>query len=249
MSLSEQNVDPAAGGARDFRTTHWSVVLRAGRGHSPQSAEALEKLCRAYWYPLYAFVRRQGRAPEAAQDLTQEFFSRVLENGALQAADPAKGRFRSYLLALLKRMLVTEWRHEHRQKRGGGAATFSLDEHEAEHRYHLEPADTATPETLYERRWAETVLDRVLARLEQEYEGHALGFANLQPYLVEDKGAAPFAQAAARLGVTESALKAVVYRLRCRYGDLFREEIAHTVGRPEEVEEEIRHLLAVLSGP
>ena len=125
---------------------------------------------------------------------------------------------------------------------------FSLDEHEAEERYQFEPSDPVTPETVFARRWAETVLDRVLARLEAEYRGHAVGFANLQPYLVEDKGAAPFAQTAARLGVTESALKAVVYRLRCRYGELFREEIAHTVEGPEEVEEEIRHLLSVLAG-
>jgi RNA polymerase sigma-70 factor (ECF subfamily) len=223
-------------------------VLRAGQGHSPQSAEALEQLCRAYWYPLYAFARREGHGPEEAADLTQEFFSRLLENGALRTADPVRGRFRSYLLALLKRMLVSEWRREHRQKRGGGVATFSLDEHEAEERYHLEPADTVTPETLYERRWAETVLDRVLRRLEDEYRGHALGFANLEPYLVEERGAAPFAETAARLGVTESALKAVVYRLRCRYGELFHEEIAQTVERPEEVQTEIRHLLAVLAG-
>jgi len=246
MSFSEQNLGPAAGGGRDFRTTHWSVVLRAGQGNSPQSAEALEKLCRAYWPPLYAYVRRQGHAPAEAQDLTQEFFSRLLQGNSLATADPGRGRFRSYLLTMLKRMLVTEWRREHRQKRGGDAVVFSLDEQQAEDGYRFEPTDDLTPEKVFERRWAETVLNRVLARLENEYRSHALGFANLQPYLVEDKGAAPFAEAAARLGVTESALKAVVYRLRCRYGELFRDEIAQTVEKPEEVEEEIRHLLAVL---
>lgn len=245
----DENPGPLGGAAAGFATTHWSVVLRAGDSQAPQSAEALEKLCRAYWYPLYAYVRRQGHTPEDAQNLTQEFFSRLLEKKQLRTADPERGRFRSFLLTVLKRMLVAEWRHEHRQKRGGDALVFSLDEHEAEDRYHLEPADAATPETLYERRWAETVLDRVLTRLEEEYRRHTIGFTNLQPYLVEDKGAAPFAETAARLGVTESALKAVVYRLRCRYGELFREEIAHTVERPEEVEEEIRHLLAVLRGP
>ncbi len=247
MSLSDQLLC-AQGGARDFATTHWSVVLRAGQGNSDQSAEALEKLCRAYWYPLYAYVRRQGHSPEEAQDLTQEFFSRLLEKKQLQTADPERGRFRSFLLTVLKRLLVSEWRREHRQKRGGDALVFSLDEQEAEGRYHLEPADEVTPEILFERRWAETVLDRVLARLEEEYRRHALGFANLQSYLVDDKGVAPSAQAAARLGVTESALKAVVYRVRCRYGELFREEIANTVERPEEVEGEIRHLLGVLRG-
>jgi len=248
LSLSDQNPPAAPSEARQFVTTHWSVVLRAGQEPSTQSAAALAELCHAYWYPLYAFVRRQGHAPEDAQDLTQEFFVRLLEGDALKTADPDKGRFRSFLLTLLKRMLVSEWRHEHRQKRGGGAVIFSLDEQEAEDRFRFEPADAVTPETVFERRWAETLLDRVLARLEAEYRGHALGFANLQPYLIEDKGAAPFAQTAARLGTTESALKAVVYRLRCRYGELFREEIAHTVERPEEVEEEIRHLLGVLAG-
>lgn len=248
MSGPEPSQVPSLEGAREFRTTHWSVVLRAGQEHSPQSAEALEKLCRAYWPPLYAFVRREGYAPEAAADLTQEFFSRLLQGNALAVADPGKGRFRSFLLTMLKRLLVTEWRRESRQKRGGNAAVFSLDEQEAENGYRLELADESTPEKIFERRWAETVLDRVLARLEEEYRRHALGFAHLQPYLVEDKGAAPFAQAATRLGVTEAALKAVVYRLRCRYGELFREEIAHTVARPEEVEEEIHHLLGVLRG-
>ena len=231
-----------------FATTHWSVVLQAGDRASPDAAAALEQLCHAYWPPLYAFVRRQGHGPEEAADLTQEFFSRLLQGGALELADPGKGRFRSYLLAMLKRMLVSEWRHEHRQKRGGGAVVFSLDANAAEHGYQIEPPDPLTPETIFERRWAETVLDRVLERLEAEYRGHALGFENLQPYLVEDKGAAPFAQAAARLGVTEPSLKATVYRLRCRYGELFRQEVAQTVDRPEDVEEEIRHLLGALRG-
>jgi RNA polymerase sigma-70 factor (ECF subfamily) len=242
------NSEPAPSGAREFRTTHWSVVLRAGDSQSAGSAAALEQLCRAYWNPLYSFVRRSGHSPEDAQDLTQEFFARLLAGGALKTADPDQGRFRSFLLTMLTRMMASEWRHEHRQKRGGGAVVFSLDAQAAEDRYQFEPPDPVTPETIFERRWAETVLDRVLDRLEAEYRGHALGFENLQPYLVEDKGTAPFASAASRLGVSEAALKAVVYRLRCRYGEIFREEIAHTVGRPEEVEEEIRHLLAVLRG-
>lgn len=246
MATFEENPGPGGGNAVDFATTHWSVVLRAGDSQAPESAEALEKLCRAYWYPLYAYTRRQGFAPADAQNLTQDFFSRLLEKKQLRTADPERGRFRSFLLTALKRLIISEWRHEHRQKRGGDVLVFSLDEQDAEDRYHHEPADAATPETLFERRWAETVLARVLARLEEEYRRHALGFANLQPYLVEDKGAAPFAQTAAQLGVTESALKAMVYRLRCRYGEIFREEIAHTVSEPEEIEDEIRHLLAVL---
>jgi RNA polymerase sigma factor (sigma-70 family) len=247
MTGFEENPVPGGGGAA-FATTHWSLVLRAGDSQAPESAEALEKLCRAYWYPLYAYIRRQGHAPADAQNLTQEFFSRLLADKQLRVADPERGRFRSFLLTVLKRMLVSEWRHEHRQKRGGDRPFFSLDEQDAEERYHHEPADAATPETLYERRWAETVLERVLARLEKEYRRHALGFANLQAYLVKDKGAAPFAETAARLGVTESALKAVVYRLRCRYAEIFRAEIAHTVERGGDIEDEIRHLLAVLRG-
>lgn len=248
MVESELNSDLAPGGPERFATTHWSTVLLAGRNDSGQAAEALEKLCRAYWYPLYAYVRRQGHDPQAAQDLTQEFFSRLLAGEALKAADPSKGRFRTYLLTLLKRMLVSDWRHEQRQKRGGDAIVFSLDAHAAEEDYQFEPPDPVTPESVFERRWAETVLERVMKSLEAEYRSHALGYENLQPYLVEAKGAVPFAPTAARLGVTERSLKATVYRLRNRYGELFRQEVAHTVERPEEVEEEIRHLLGALRG-
>lgn len=247
METSEaQNVDGIPQRA-EFVTTQWSVVLRVGAVSPAERAAALEALCRSYWYPLYAFVRRAGHAPEAAQDLTQEFFARLLAGDALQQADPAKGRFRSYLLMLLKRMMVGEWRRENRLKRGGGAEISSLDVQAAEARYGLEPVDATTPETLFERRWAEAVLERVLTRLEAEYRQHALGWDNLQPYLVEDKGSAPFATMAGRLGVTESALKSAVYRLRCRYGELFRAEIAQTVSEPGEIESEIRHLLAALA--
>jgi RNA polymerase sigma-70 factor (ECF subfamily) len=183
-----------------------------------------------------------------AQDLTQEFFARLLEGTMLQSADPTKGRFRSFLLTLLKRMLVDEWRRENRIKRGGGVELVSLNAEDAEHRYQAETADVASPEVLFERRWAEIVLERVLMRLAAEYATHKLGWTNLEPYLVADKGSAPFAEAAARFGVTESALKSAVYRLRCRYGELFREEIAQTVSEPAEVEAEIRHLLASLGG-
>ena len=248
--MEEEQAVPSDGSRSrgHFVTTQWTVVMRAGAENPEDRAAALESLCRTYWYPLYAFVRRKGQSPEAAQDLTQEFFSRLLQGEALQAADPAKGRFRSFLLLLLKRMLVSEWRRENRLKRGGGAEVFSLDLHDAEERYRHEPADAVTPEVLFERQWAETVLERVLARLEEEFSNHTLGWQNLQPYLVEGKGVAPFAQAAARLGVTEAALKAVVYRLRCRYGELFRDEIARTISADENVESEMRHLLAVLAG-
>lgn len=230
-----------------FATTQWSLVLQASQLDQPEAAEALEKLCRAYWYPLYAFARRQGCAPEEAQDVTQEFFTRLLQKNHLQLADPARGRFRSFLLAAMKNLLANERRAAARHKRGGGARTFSLDEFEPEQRYRLEPADPVTPETLFERRWAETVLTRVLDRLEAEYTGHALHFHDLKVFLVEARGTAAFADVAGRLGVTEPALKSVVHRMRRRYADLFRFEVAQTVANPLEVDAEIRHMWTVLS--
>lgn len=231
-----------------FPSTHWSAVLAAVDGRAPRSPEALEKLCRAYWFPLYAFARREGCGPEEAQDLTQEFFSRLLEKDYLRAADPQRGRFRSFLLASFKHMMANARRDAARQKRGGGAQMFSLDELDAEGRYQLEPVDTATPERIFERRWAETVLARVLDRLEAEYTGHAMRFEDLKVFLIESRGAAAFVDVAARLAVTQAALKSVVHRMRRRYAELFREEVAQTVASPTEVEDEIRHMFAVLSG-
>lgn len=233
--------------AAGFQTTHWSMVLLAGRDTSAASAEALEKLCRAYWYPLYAFARRQGCNPEEAQDATQEFFSRLLARNQLQMADPNRGRFRSFLLASMKNQLANERRAASRQKRGGDVTTFSLDERQAEQRYLLEPAHSVTPETIFERRWAETILSRVLDRLEAEYNGHTMRFVQLKIFLVEARGTAAFAEMAVQLGVTESALKSVVHRMRRRYADLFRDEVAQTIASPADLEDEIRHLLGVLA--
>lgn len=166
MAESELNSSLAPGGAERFATIHWSVVLLAGQSDSAQADEALEKLCRAYWYPLYAYVRRQGYAPQDAQDLTQEFFSRLLDRNELESVDRSKGKFRSFLLTALKHLLANEWKRSQRQKRGGGSAHFSLDELAAEDRYQLDPADERTPEDAYQRRWAETVVDSVTRRLE-----------------------------------------------------------------------------------
>jgi RNA polymerase sigma factor (sigma-70 family) len=234
-------------GDAGFQTTHWSMVLLAGREASPQSAEALEKLCQAYWYPLYAFARRQGCNPEEAQDATQEFFSRLLAKNQLQMADPTRGRFRSFLLASMKNMLANERRAAARQKRGGDVIVFSFQEQEAEQRYLLEPADSITPESVFERRWAETILARVLDRLEAESNGHALRFEQLKVFLIEAKGAAAFADMARQLGVTESALKSVVHRMRRRYAELFRDEVSQTVANMADLDDEMRHLLTVLS--
>ena len=233
--------------AHQFATTHWSLVLRAGSFGEPSSTEALDKLCRAYWFPLYAFARREGSNPEDAQDLTQEFFSRLLARNYLQMADRNRGRFRSFLLASFKHMMANERRNAARQKRGGDAQVFSLDQFEAEERYQLEPMDTASPDRLFERRWAETTLARVLERLESEYTGQTMRFDDLKVFLIEPKGTAAFAEVASRLAVSESALKSVIHRMRKRYAELFRDEVAQIVVNPADIEDEIRHMLTVLA--
>ncbi len=248
VSSLEQNFGPVPA-ADAFATTHWSMVLRAGDQQSDGSAAALEKLCRAYWYPLYAHVRRQGKAPHDAQDLTQEFFSRLLESHSLEAVHPSKGRFRSFLIASLNHFLANDWKHSQRQKRGGGHIHFSLDEAAAEGRYQHELPDHFTPDKAFERRWAETLLQTVLDRLRAEWEtGTALqSFEELKPFLIEGREAAPLAEAAGRFGVTEASLKWAVHKLRRRYAEIFREEIANTVSSPDEIEDEIRHLFSVMA--
>lgn len=233
--------------ARDFRTTHWSVVLHAGDVLSLQRGRALEQLCRAYWFPLYAFVRRRGHEVEEARDLTQGFFARLLEKNYLTEADRARGRFRTFLIAALKHFLANEWDKTRAQKRGGGCLVLSLDEADAEGRYLEEPMDEATPETIFERRWAEAVLEKVFNRLRAEFDGAdpAGRFAIVKPFLLGG-GDGAYAEAAARLGISETGARSVVHRLRRRFRDLMRAEIAQTVGSAEEVDEEIRHLLAAL---
>ena len=250
MRESEMPEPGSGASAREFRTTHWSLVLAAGNSSSEHRAAALEQLCRTYWYPLYAFVRRQGCAPAEAQDLTQEFFSHLLARDVLAEVDPAKGRFRSFLLASLKNLMANEWKRGQRQKRGGGAALFSLDAVAAEERYQLEPADNTTPETIFERRWADALLDRVLSRLRDECDasGRMQRFETLKVFLLEEKGTTSLSEAAARLGLSVIAVKGVVHRLRQRYREIFREEVAQTVDQPQDVDEEIRHLLRALAG-
>src|SRR5947208_1108317 len=169
MVPSYPNLDSAKGSGT-FSTTHWSVVLEAGQDDSPQAAEALEWLCRTYWYPLYVYVRRQGRSPEDTQDLVQEFFARFLERNYLRLADPNRGRFRTFLLTSLKHFLINEWNKANREKRGGGQTRLSLDESSAETRYAAEPARDECPDTLYDKRWAATLLERALAALRAEFE-------------------------------------------------------------------------------
>lgn len=248
MSLSDQFLR-ARGGARDFASTHWSVVLLAGQERSPQSAAALEALCQAYWYPLYSFTRRQGYGPQEAADLTQEFFSHLLATNALASVSRAKGKFRSFLLASLKNLLANEWHRARRQKRGGGAPLFSLDEETAEGRYQLEPADALTPDKVFERRWAETILIRALERLRQECDGaeKTRRFDHVKQFLLGER-TATFAEAATRLNLSLAAVKGLVHRLRRRFRELIRDEIAQTVSRPEEIDQEIRDLFAAFGG-
>jgi len=237
------------GGTPEFRTTHWSVVLLAGQDDSTQAAAALEKLCRTYWYPIYSFIRRRGYDSPDAQDLTQGFFAQLLRRNDFLTVDARKGKFRSFLLGALSHFLANEWDRSQRLKRGGGQSVISLDAHSAEERYKLEPATHETPEQIFERRWIEALLETVLLRLRAECAayGQADRFDSLKVFLVEDKGAVSFAGIGRELSMTESAVKGVVRRLRSRYRELFREEVANTVDKPEELEDEIRELLAVLS--
>ena len=222
----------------------------ARREDSSQARVALEKLARAYWYPLYAFVRRLGKSPQDAEDVVQSFFAVCLEKNYLGAADQAKGRFRSFLLLALKRFLGHERERERALKRGGGEAVVALDGLSAEQRYALEPADQMSADRLYERRWALTLLEQVLARLrsEQVAAGRLEVFEQLRGWLTSGGRGTPYAELAGRLGMSESAVKVAVHRLRRRYRDLLEQEIAQTVASPTEVEEERRHLLAVLGG-
>ena len=235
--------------ARSFHTTHWSVVLEAG-GSDGSARTALETLCRNYWYPLYAFVRRRGYDTHQAQDLTQEFFTRLLASESLKTAQPERGRFRTFLLGALKNFLANDWRDAHRLKRGGGAEFLSWDELDPERRYALEPADRASAESLFDRRWAQAVVSGALARLEAELrrEGTAERFVALKVFLQGDGEADSYASAAARLGLSEAATKSAIFRMRRRYGELIREEIAQTVATPAEVEAEIQYLIALLAG-
>jgi len=233
-----------------FVTTHWSVVLSARDKDSPRSVEALETLCRTYWYPLYAFVRRQGRRPHDAQDLTQEFFARLLEKDYLKSAAREKGRFRTFLLVALKRFLANEWDRQHAQKRGGFAPIVSIDQELAESRFASEPAHQLQPDVLFDRQWAMTLLERVMTRLQEEYlaTGRAKLFEYLRNCLARDESALPHAEIADRLNLTEAAVKMAVHRLRARYREILHAEIADTVSSPEEIEEEIRHLFSAF-GP
>jgi RNA polymerase sigma factor (sigma-70 family) len=230
-----------------FTTTHWSVVIEA-QSESPTAQEALEKLCQIYWRPIYSFVQRQGIAPEEAEDVTQAFFVDLLEHKNLAAVRKEKGRFRSYLLGALKYFLADERRRALAVKRGKGQRPVPLEELSAHERTQMEPTDPVTAEQIYERRWASTVLERVLALLKDEYvaAGNAKLFDSLKQLLPDEPGSPSQADIAGQLGMTANAVRQAFHRFRQRYQSLLREEISHTVATPGDVEDELRHLIAVV---
>jgi DNA-directed RNA polymerase specialized sigma24 family protein len=231
-----------------FETTHWSVVLAAGSGESSAAEHALERLCHSYWYPLYVYVRRQGYSTEDAQDLTQGFFEKLLQKDYLAQTDRNKGRFRAFLLASLKHFIADQRDRERAVKRGGGRPPLSLDAQQAEDRYRLEPVDALTPERLYERRWALTLIAQARATLRQEFvtDGKGELYDLLKGLEIGEPLGLTYASAGQRLGMSESAMKSAALRMRRRYGQLLRHEIAQTVGSEAEVDEEIRYLLKVV---
>jgi RNA polymerase sigma-70 factor (ECF subfamily) len=248
MPLNPQDHDSAPVINHQFTTTHWSAVRMAGHGSAPEAKEALENLCRAYWYPLYAYVRRKGYAEEDAKDLTQQFFARLLQGDRLALADPIRGRFRTFLLTALNHFLINEWIKAGRDKRGGAVEFVSLHTGDPENLYAAEPADTRTPETVYEQRWAAAVMKQAFDRLAAEYcDDRARLFEALKPFVWGEKAGTSYGEIASELGLNEGAVRVAVHRLRRSYRDLLREQIAQTVATPEEVDDELRHLIEIVS--
>jgi DNA-directed RNA polymerase specialized sigma24 family protein len=229
-----------------FSQTHWTVVLSAANQQSPDATSALEELCGKYWYPLYAFLRRQGRSPEDAKDLTQGFFAHLLVKDRLQHVHPTKGKFRSFLLACLNNYVQNERDRQQAGKRGGGQPTISIDALAAEDQYRFEPVEVKDPAKIYERRWAAKLIEQVLQQLKEScvQDGKAESFEALLPFLVGEAERGDYAPAAARLGKNEGAVRAEATRLRAAFLDLLRAEVGRTVSSPEEVDDEIRHLFS-----
>jgi len=231
-----------------FATTRWSLVISTRNPGSPDADAALAALCQAYWYPVYAFIRRSGKSEDAARDLTQSFFTRLLEKNYLRDADQTRGRFRTFLLASVNHFLSNQYKADVALKRGGGAVHLSLETHDEESRFVYEPPDVDSPDRVYERRWAHAVLDHAMARLETYYAntGRQAWFSRLRPTITGDQPT-PQGELAAELGLTETALRVAIHRLRKRYADTLREVIADTVDDPASVDDELRHLTEVVS--
>jgi RNA polymerase sigma factor (sigma-70 family) len=241
--------DPGSCQSAQFATTRWTLVLTAARREGSRSQEALASLCRTYWFPLYAYLRRRGHQREQAEDLTQAFFAHLLEKQGLSRANPEKCRFRSFLLVSLKNFVADDWRRAQARKRGGGKTVLPLEMGQAETRYTLEPGDDLTAEMLFERSWALTVVGRALEKLKSEYLRAERGrlFAVLKGHLTMEADASPYAEMAVELGMTEGAVRVAVHRMRQRLRDLVRAEVADTVTTAGQLEEEIRDLFKALS--
>ena len=250
MLVQNDYLDREDGAAYQFKTTHWSVVVLAGANRSEGAFVALERLCRTYWYPLFAYVRRRGYTEDQAEDLTQSFFAQLIERNYLSDANPELGRFRTFLLTSLSHFLANQWNRGQAQKRGGGVEFISLDYVREQEERSLDPGHELTPERIYEKRWAEAVLAKVLESLRSEFDGVSIKrFDVLKQFLTEEKGANSYANVAKTLGMTDQAVKSAVHRLRQRWRELMREEIAHTVhaATSRDVDDEIRYLLNVLT--
>ncbi len=247
MSADEVPKLGSKGDGQWFETTHWSVVLAAGSQNSPDAAKALATLCQCYWYPLYAFARREGNGHEDAKDLTQGFFDKLLQNNTASTADPGRGRFRNFLLTSFKNYATDEWTKGQRQKRGGGCEVISIDGQTAEEWYRLEPVDSATPEILFDRKWAMALLSQTMARLESEWVSRPAAFAALKDFLLGQAEGTSYALVAKRLGTSEGAVKMMAMRLRRRFQELLREGVAHTLSDPNSVDDELRALFEILS--
>jgi RNA polymerase sigma factor (sigma-70 family) len=249
--LTSESSTPATSAPGDiFVTTRWTVVLAAGRKADPQSDRALEELCRTYWFPLYAYVRRRGQSKEDAEDLTQAFFARFLEKNNLAGLSAERGRFRAFLLAALKHFLANEWDKSRRQKRGGGVTLLSLDWQTADTQFQIAATAEPSPDKAFDREWAVALLAKVIERLraECEVDGRGKQFAELKIFLTVGKGELSHAAAAKALGMDEGAVRVAVHRLRKRYRQLLRDEIAQTLADSADVDEEMRALFAAFSG-
>jgi RNA polymerase sigma-70 factor (ECF subfamily) len=247
--ISEHSSAQTSAAGDVFATTHWTVVLAAGRRHTVQSDQALEELCRAYWFPLYAYARRKGHSREDAEDLIQAFFERFLARNYLDGLRAERGRFRAFLLASLKHFAITEWKKSQRQKRGGGEIVLSLNWSTADTQFQVASTAEPSPDKAFDREWAVALLGKVIQRLQSECEADGRGkqFSELKIFLTAGKGALPHATAAKALGIDEGAVRVTVHRLRKRYRELLRDEIAHTLSDPKQVDEEMRALFGAFS--
>ena len=250
MSMSTTNQEDAIARPQPyFATTRWTMVMAAGHSDTPSAHMALEELCRAYWYPLYVYARRRGHNAEDSEDLTQEFFRRFLAGHSLETADPNKGRFRSFLLTVFKRFLANEWDRACAQKRGGGVPALSVDTKAAETRYLVEPSVECAPERIYDRRWAMALLGRSVDRVRDEYvqSGKGAEFDQIKSCLTAERGTINYAEMAQASGTSEGALRVAIHRLRRRFREVFRDEIAQTVAHSDEIDDEVRYLMSVLA--